>query len=710
MAKLVANTLFGALVACVAAGALSAQPEPKEVFDEAVKQLRLNNKAGALEKFQEVIKLDPTNAQAWKLWEETNKNIWEELFLQDNEQIRQIAQFLMERARLARKTMSRDEAAISAAVQQACTGKYADQVKARNTLRADHGAFAVPALLKFLGNVDDENGQRLAVLATKDIGRSATLALIEALNSDNATLRGSVIMVLNLLRDHRAKAALARVAAGDEQEAVRELAVAALDRVGVGARTNAKDLYLVAAQDYLTGRGELDADPAEVIWTFDDGKLVHTDIAALVYFQELAKRNAQAAESLDPADPVAQTLLARCYLAQIATINGAAAVNDAAGVALKAVVPNLELVAMVSGPQILRRALNDSIRDRQPAVAVAAIRALGETEAKDDLENSPLVAMLDRNNKAIAYAAALALTQAARGSTIPSADKVVRVLATAVTEEAVRVIKVVGNTDDFKKLRIDKRGQYVNASFSGKKAANDILSYANIDVLVVNDTLPDMIPETLIGLVRKEPRTQHIKILVVSAVADKATERFGDTIHGVITSPLSADALQKGVDEALAGVDPGASRRRANRVAVQASEALLKLAQDRVNVTAALGNLAAQLNRSDDVARPAAATLGEAGGEDQIPALVAAIKGAGSLELKVDCSSSLGRILGRLPQTEDSTFAVLRAVAADASADMKLRRAVVAALGKAKLLPEQRLDLIRILHTVAVTKGDGDEG
>ena len=41
---------------------------------------------------------------------------------------------------------------------------------------------------------------------------------------------------------------------------------------------------------------------------------------------------------------------------------------------------------------------------------------------------------------------------------------------------------------------------------------------------------------------------------------------------------------------------------------------------------------------------------------------------------------------------------------------MKLRRAAVAALGKAKLLPEQKRDLIRILHTVAVTKGDGDEG
>ncbi len=42
MAKLVAKTLLGAVVACVASGALSAQQDPKEVFDEAVMLLRLN--------------------------------------------------------------------------------------------------------------------------------------------------------------------------------------------------------------------------------------------------------------------------------------------------------------------------------------------------------------------------------------------------------------------------------------------------------------------------------------------------------------------------------------------------------------------------------------------------------------------------------------------------------------------------------------------
>ena len=89
-----------------------------------------------LAKFQEVVQLDPTNEQAWKLWEETDKNIWEELFFQDVKEIRKIAQHLMDRAKIARKTMSRDDAAIKALVANACADDYDARVKAVNYGRA----------------------------------------------------------------------------------------------------------------------------------------------------------------------------------------------------------------------------------------------------------------------------------------------------------------------------------------------------------------------------------------------------------------------------------------------------------------------------------------------------------------------------------------------------------------------------------------------
>lgn len=716
MAKL-AKTLLGVLVVCIASGALTAQPQQDEVkkaFDEAVTLLRLNKKAEALEKFREVTKTDPTHAQAWDLWAQTKKEIFEELLLQDDQEIRKIAQFLMARARLARKEMSRDEGTIKGLVQKACTGKYEDQVPARQALRADHGQFAVPALLEPLGNRDDEKGQGLATLALRDIGRDGSLALIEALHSDNATLRVGIIGVLSLLGDHRAKAALANRAATDDQEAVRTVASRALAHMGVGGNTNAQELYLAAAQDYLTGRGELDADPSPVIWTWKDGKVVHTDISPLVYFQELAKRNAEAALTLSPHNQAAQTLVARAYLAQIATIESAASMKDEDGVALTAIVPNLKLVAMASGPAVLRQALTDSVRDHQPAVAVAAIRSLGEVEGKDELESSPLVTMLDHGNKSVAYAAALALSQAARGSTIPSAHKVVSVLAEAVTEKSVIGVEVVGNTEDIKSAKnasSQEPGKFVDSSFSGKAAANKILTAAaNVDVMVINEVLADMIPETLIGLIRKEPRTKDMKILIVAADPDKATERFGETINGVIKGPLSGEALDAAIADAVKGIDLDPNRKEAERIAKGASEALATLATDRVNVAEALTSLAGQLDRQDYVARPAARALGEAGGEAQLGALVATIQGKGSLALKIDCARSAGQILGRAPTIDDKVLVALSAVAEDAKADMSLRQAVVSALGKAKLLPGVKLRLIKGLQTTAVKKGGSEEG
>ena len=104
-------------------------------------------------------------------------------------------------------------------------------------------------------------------------------------------------------------------------------------------------------------------------------------------------------------------------------------------------------------------------------------------------------------NKAVSYASALALVDASRGSTLPVASQVVQVLAEAVTEEAVRKILVVGNTPDVKKSVQDasgKRGKFMDASLTGTKAADKVMTFGDIDVLVINESLQDIIPDTLI--------------------------------------------------------------------------------------------------------------------------------------------------------------------------------------------------------------------
>ena len=90
----------------------------------------------------------------------------------------------------------------------------------------------------------------------------------------------------------------------------------------------------------------------------------------------------------------------------------------------------------------------------------------------------------------------------------------------------------------------------------------------------------------------------------------------------VVNLDTTVESVKQAVEEALADVEPGPRRARANKVAVSASEALQRLARSQVDVSGAIANLVAQLNRADDVAIPAANAIGAGGSIGQADSLV----------------------------------------------------------------------------------------
>jgi hypothetical protein len=223
-------------------------------------------------------------------------------------------------------------------------------------------------------------------------------------------------------------------------------------------------------------------------------------------------------------------------------------------------------------------------------------------------------------------------------------------------------------------------------------------------VVVINEVLPDGAPETIMNIFKRDDRTSHMKIIIVAKDADKAAERFGDKIAGVIQAGFKPADLQAKVNEALEGVDMSNINARAAKVAKDASVALHTLASNRVNVAGALASLEAQLQRDDSVSIPSANALGEAG--TGIGALVGQVTGDGSGDLKVACANASGKILGRGVAISDAQFSALKGVATSADADTALRTAVTTALGKANLNPAQKLQLVQALSTMAVSGGD----
>ena len=327
--------------------------------------LMTGKKDEALTNLQGVLKLDMSREDAFTLWAATEKDKWHEMLLQKDE-LGKIAQHILSLARQGRIALSRDESAIAALASKATDADYETRTVATVELANKHGEFAVSALLGKLGDHDDEKGQVYAIMALRQIGRAATLPLIEAMASNGATLKRNICAVFNLTKDHRAIPAMS-AALKDGNEGVVTVARAALSSMGQQAGAEAVALYLAQSQDYLTGIGTQGADISDVIWSFQDNKLTFKDCSPAVYSFELAKKSAEKALSMDPSSDRATTLIARSYLGQVAAID-TAKIED-----LSSIQANLRMVAMAMGPKILGNALSDSLRDRQPFVAVAAM-------------------------------------------------------------------------------------------------------------------------------------------------------------------------------------------------------------------------------------------------------------------------------------------------------------------------------------------------
>jgi hypothetical protein len=123
------------------------------------------------------------------------------------------------------------------------------------------------------------------------------------------------------------------------------------------------------------------------------------------------------------------------------------------------------------------------------------------------------------------------------------------------------------------------------------------------------------------------------------------------------------------------------------------------MAAGKCSIAGALGSLEKQLDRADAVAVPAAKALGLNGVEANLGALVAALKGSGSVDLKVASADAIGEILGRASSCSDEVGQALGDILGSDS-DMQIRLAVAGAIGKAKVDDARRAMLLGALKKV----------
>lgn len=694
MARSFHQSLLAAVVAIVVGGSALAQDTP---LQEAVTLLRVNQKDEAIAKLREILAADPSNEEALQIYQSVSQDEWYLLMTQEGE-IQKIARSILDRAKVTRKERNRDADAINALVDKIIEvdASYDVRQGAVNELIVQHGEFAVPALVEKLG-VDDAETQVQAIAALNQLGSVAVLPLLEALNSSNDLVVRNVAAALKMIGDRRVAPMMAFLA-NDSRTDVQTIAQKFLQKVGVSG--DALQLMLAQADGYLKGNVP-PGGYSDVVWSLVDDKLVATDVPSQVYPAELAKSVAAHAVAMAPTSLAARSSLAQANLAEAEIIAGDEALAELAPIA-----EELKNAALASGVDALRSALDAGVEKGLAPVAVGAIHALQDAEIIDSIGDSSLVAALSSSDKRIQYAAASALVRASRGDSVPQLSKVVEVLAQAVTEEMVRTVEVIAPPSNDVSSAVastgKNRGIAVNASGSALIGMQKLL-WTPVDVVVINEILPDRLPEDVIGNIKKDPRMANTRIVVVTKDEDAARERFGDEVAFTM-APLTGESLVAAVSTALEGADSPAGA-RAESYAGAASADLLSLARRKADIGGAIGNLSLQLNRGDSVSVPAARAVGLTGGESELPALLAALE-SGSEELKIASAEAIGNVLSRMSNCPDEAVMGLSA-AMDASSEVGLRKAIAIAFGKAKLDAEKKAELLRKLAKVAGTSSEG---
>jgi tetratricopeptide (TPR) repeat protein len=351
----------------------------KSTFDQGVEMLQRGHNDEALAAFQKVLAMNPTQDQAYELWKSTDSHVWRDLLVEGG-QFELAAKRLIELARMGHKAHASDEAAIKALVVTVVTDKD-DKArrKALLTLSADHGEYAVPYFLPYLGNDNgDEDRRVLAMHALAQMDTDVVAPLWEAFGSEDSVLRRNVAMVLGNIGDPRAAAALLWEAKGDADESVRSAAQQSAARIG--AKSDALTALLSLGDSYHHGRSEVlgPRGAGDVVWKFAEGKLSFQALPASLYNEEMAIKAYSLALKADPTSVAALAGLARSSAAERLEI----AALEKAGVdvgAMKALGgENAQALINSAGVPALDTALTWSIKSGDSTSGAALAQALGD--------------------------------------------------------------------------------------------------------------------------------------------------------------------------------------------------------------------------------------------------------------------------------------------------------------------------------------------
>lgn len=640
----------------------------ESLFEDGIDAYRRGDVQAAAHAFEAVLAENPGNERAYRLWESAEERVLTEMLIERGEMGR-LAERFLQLAQLGRREIVEDPGNAQEVVDRIMTGDEIEREQAMLELRATYGAWAVPALVGPLG-ASDVKERVLAIQALRRLGSRATLPLVEVLHADDVVTRRNAASVLGALRDPRAAAGLARLAAHDEDETVRAVASDALGELGPST-TDPTALALDLALGFFGGRDELirPYDSQSVVWSWQEGELVGRPVLTGLFPFELAERFALDALAAGGGEQV-RGLLAAIHAAQKAEILAARRIDELedsdalerAAEELPALDRNIGLAGRHRGLGLLYCL---QAENRRIAGAVQLAKAMSASPE----ELQALTAALEDPEPAVSLAASKALARLNRVD-----GRVVRRLGSVLAAVPDRLVVSIGETG----LGGAASGWQVLASSSVEQGLLRAKAFPPKDVVVVRDGTQGVTLDTMVFGLRNDPRTAGIPIVVVTGEVSEVEDLYGDEVSKVVSRASFADvqevagertaAQRDAIDDAiesarlLAGLGP----RLVGEVAAQVDEAIRTVEDEEAlvalldlaaagEVTAALPGVEARLADEalgTDVrvaAMEAAARLwgvGDGTAGDEVRAALAAALESGDPALEQAAARAMGQLAG----------------------------------------------------------------
>ncbi|MDJ0975709.1 MAG: HEAT repeat domain-containing protein [Planctomycetota bacterium] len=714
--RLLATSKFLALVALVAVFALGSVASADEAdLKSALEDYAAGRYEQALPKLQAYVASNPDDSEVYGILRDTEDRLIIRVLAQGGEHQR-LMEYLLDKSKPGAAAEAMSDDAIQATAQEAVESDAIDKRRRASAKLRRAGALAVPYLYPYLGSSSHETVVN-AILALRQLGGDATLALAETMQSSNANIRRYAAAVLADSGDSRAIPALS-AATSDDDPGIAEKASAALAKMGAEAGS-ASAAYTALGNRYYSKDLSLATsfDSTKNMWRWEGDALVRYEVPYYLYAYQMAEECAIDALNLDAGNGAARALLVRALLAQRVEAQ-ARADNAPEGLADGAF--NL---AESQGFGAASAALAASIANGDWDVAVECCDLVRATYGDETLEGHPLGDALVAPHKHLRYSAAIAALHMSPKSNLPNSDKVAALAAQAASESALRQVLVIDDNEATRSkllIALAQGGYIAAAEGEGTEGVIRAKSAPTIDVVVVRADLGDQANTIsahrhnyslgVIDELTRDARTRDMSIIVLlqdtadskkDAIKNMLGEKYGDKIKGFIEVPVVETAALDTVATAAEAKDLSPDQDRANALAAEAAGAFA--AMDFSCRTFDLGvaieplSTAATEGPTGDIRMNAVMALGNlrVGGAD---ALVKVLNEGDSDDIKVAAAAALGQVLG----SNDATPEQIDALVAAAGGEGAVAAAALKALGGVRNLSDDQRNALIKAHRLQV--------